>query len=188
MARFRSGDQPDLFANTGDILRAEAPPSDFIDLIRDELTGTLARVRETAVLPWKDLTAATLAELRFNSIAGWLSLRNHARGRDVTLRNTSPAGGGRQWQRSIARGRVGLLQRGGCRSPRPAAKPAVAASGRGWGRGDSRTKIGCRDSLGRASPRGRAPPGRQRPAHRGCACRHIPPRPRNLDREAVQIG
>jgi hypothetical protein len=72
MARFRSGDQPDLFANTGDILRAEAPPSDFIDLIRDELTGTLARVRETAVLPWKDLTAATLAELRFNSIAGWL--------------------------------------------------------------------------------------------------------------------
>jgi hypothetical protein len=23
-------------------------------------------------LPWKDLTAATLAELRFDSIAGWL--------------------------------------------------------------------------------------------------------------------
>jgi hypothetical protein len=23
-------------------------------------------------LPWRDLTAATLAELRFNSIAGWL--------------------------------------------------------------------------------------------------------------------
>jgi hypothetical protein len=32
----------------------------------------LARVREAAALPWKDLTAATLAELRFNSIAGWL--------------------------------------------------------------------------------------------------------------------
>jgi hypothetical protein len=26
-------------------------------------------------LPWKDLTAATLAELRFNSIAGWLPER-----------------------------------------------------------------------------------------------------------------
>lgn len=36
------------------------------------MTGTLARVREAAVLPWKDLTPATLAELRFNSIAGWL--------------------------------------------------------------------------------------------------------------------
>ena len=29
-------------------------------------------MREAAVLPWKDLTTATLAELRFNSIAGWL--------------------------------------------------------------------------------------------------------------------
>jgi len=37
-----------------------------------ELGDTLARVRESAALPWKDLTAATLAELRFNSIAGWL--------------------------------------------------------------------------------------------------------------------
>jgi hypothetical protein len=32
----------------------------------------LARVREAAALPWKDLTQATLAELRFDSIAGWL--------------------------------------------------------------------------------------------------------------------
>ena len=72
MARFRSGDQPDLFANAGDIQPAEAPPSEFLARIRDELTGTLARVREAAALPWKDLTAATLAELRFNSIAGWL--------------------------------------------------------------------------------------------------------------------
>ena len=43
-----------------------------ITRIRGELTDTLARARETAVLPWKDLTTATLAELRFNSIAGWL--------------------------------------------------------------------------------------------------------------------
>jgi hypothetical protein len=71
MVRFRSGDQPDLFAN-GDILPAEALSSDFIERIRDELTGTLAHVRDAAALPWKDLTAATLAELRFNSIAGWL--------------------------------------------------------------------------------------------------------------------
>jgi len=32
----------------------------------------LSRVREATALPWKDLTAATLAELRFDSIAGWL--------------------------------------------------------------------------------------------------------------------
>jgi hypothetical protein len=72
MARLRSGDQPDLFASLGDVSPAEAPPSDFIARIRDELTGTLARVRAAVALPWKDLTAATLAELRFNSIAGWL--------------------------------------------------------------------------------------------------------------------
>ena len=29
-------------------------------------------VRRAATLPWPDLTKATLAELRFNSIAGWL--------------------------------------------------------------------------------------------------------------------
>jgi hypothetical protein len=50
----------------------EPPPPDFVTRIRNELTDTLARVRGAAVLPWKDLTAATLAELRFNSIAGWL--------------------------------------------------------------------------------------------------------------------
>jgi len=72
MIRVRSGDQPDLFASLGGVPPAEAPPSDFIARIRDELTDTLARVREAVALPWKDLTAATLAELRFNSIAGWL--------------------------------------------------------------------------------------------------------------------
>ena len=50
----------------------EPPSADFIARIRDELTGTLTQVREAAALPWKDLTAATLAELQFNSIAGWL--------------------------------------------------------------------------------------------------------------------
>jgi hypothetical protein len=32
----------------------------------------LALVQDAAALPWKDLTQATLAELRFDSIAGWL--------------------------------------------------------------------------------------------------------------------
>jgi hypothetical protein len=39
----------------------EPPPADFIARIRDELTATLARVREAATLPWKDLTAATIS-------------------------------------------------------------------------------------------------------------------------------
>ena len=70
MRNHRSARQPDLFEAQSDLL--EPPPADFVARIRDELTGTLARVREAAALPWKDLTAATLAELRFNSIAGWL--------------------------------------------------------------------------------------------------------------------
>jgi len=72
MARSRAADQPDLFANPGVTPSVEAPPPDFVARIRGELTGTLTRVREAIVLPWNDLTAATLAELRFNSIAGWL--------------------------------------------------------------------------------------------------------------------
>ena len=51
---------------------SEPPPADFIERIRNELIDTLARVREAAALPWKDPTAATLAELRFNSITNWL--------------------------------------------------------------------------------------------------------------------
>jgi hypothetical protein len=72
MSTYRSSRQPDLFAASRETLLQEPPPSDFIARIRGELTETLARVREAAALPWKDLTAATLAELRFNSIAGWL--------------------------------------------------------------------------------------------------------------------
>ena len=72
MPRLRTNDQPDLFADLCGVALAEALPSDFIARIRGELTETLARVRAAAALPWKNLTAATLAELRFNSISGWL--------------------------------------------------------------------------------------------------------------------
>lgn len=48
-------------------------PGDFIARIRQELEGTLAVVRGAGSLPWPDLTRATLAELRFHSIAGWLA-------------------------------------------------------------------------------------------------------------------
>jgi hypothetical protein len=74
----RSSRQPDLFARGADYLDPAceliegSPPADFVGRIRDELANTLARVREAVALPWNDLTTATLAELRFNSIAGWL--------------------------------------------------------------------------------------------------------------------
>jgi hypothetical protein len=80
MSTYRSSRQPDLFeaprsprdgGNYAALLQ-EPPPADFIERIRNELTDTLARVRGAAALPWKDLTAATLAELRFNSITNWL--------------------------------------------------------------------------------------------------------------------
>jgi hypothetical protein len=70
--------QPDLFA---DQQRAddhpappalEPPPPDFVARIRDELEATLRTVKDAATLPWPDLTRATLAELRFHSIARWL--------------------------------------------------------------------------------------------------------------------
>jgi hypothetical protein len=38
----------------------------------EEAAPGLARVRDASVLPWRDLTQAYLAELRFNSIAGWV--------------------------------------------------------------------------------------------------------------------
>ena len=71
MKNHRSLRQPDLFEDAVKFPPA-APATDFVARIRNELNGTLACVREAAALPWKDLTAATLAELRFNSIAGWL--------------------------------------------------------------------------------------------------------------------
>jgi len=72
MGSYRSSRQPDLFTAAGEALLQDPPPADFIARIRGELTDTLMRVREAGALPWKDLTAATLAELRFDSIAGWL--------------------------------------------------------------------------------------------------------------------
>jgi hypothetical protein len=48
------------------------PPPDFVERIRAELLATLETARRARLLPWPDLTRATLAELRFNSIAGWL--------------------------------------------------------------------------------------------------------------------
>ena len=79
---FRSGHQPDLF----DTLRADdeggyavrlqaPPPAYFIERIRNELTVTLAKARGAVRMPWKDLTAATLAEMRFKSITRWLTGR-----------------------------------------------------------------------------------------------------------------
>jgi len=64
-------------------MQSEPMPADFVERIRDELTSTLAMARAAAQLPWKDLTRATLAELRFNSVARWLppdeatALREH---------------------------------------------------------------------------------------------------------------
>ena len=70
--------QPDLFADQQSEHQAvapgafEPPPPEFIVRIRNELEGTLHAVRTAAMLPWPDLTRATLAELRFHSIARWL--------------------------------------------------------------------------------------------------------------------
>jgi hypothetical protein len=68
MAGNRSTRRRDLFES----ILTDPPPADFIARVRDELNATLARAREAATLPWRDLTTATLAELRFHSIAGWL--------------------------------------------------------------------------------------------------------------------
>lgn len=69
--------QPDLFLQLDDTaerapLAVETPPPEFVERIRAELEATLRMVRDALSLPWPDLTTATLAELRFNSIAGWL--------------------------------------------------------------------------------------------------------------------
>jgi hypothetical protein len=70
--------QPDLFADQPPVAemrgphRFEPPPAEFVTRIRSELEETLCLVRGAAALPWPDLTQATLAELRFHSIARWL--------------------------------------------------------------------------------------------------------------------
>lgn len=76
--------QPDLFADqpSGAELRGphrfEPPPAEFVARIRCELEETVCLVRESATLPWLDLTQATLAELRFHSIARWLPEKDAA--------------------------------------------------------------------------------------------------------------
>jgi hypothetical protein len=73
-----AGPQLDLFGeaqpNLEELLPTgfEPPPADFVQRIRDELEATLALARGAVRLPWPDLTRATLAELRFHSIARWL--------------------------------------------------------------------------------------------------------------------
>jgi hypothetical protein len=70
--------QPDLFedqqSERAEVAPAafEPPPPEFVARIRNELEGTLHTVRGAVTLPWPDLTRATLAELRFHSIARWL--------------------------------------------------------------------------------------------------------------------
>ncbi|HXY98528.1 MAG TPA: hypothetical protein VEI03_00920 [Stellaceae bacterium] len=61
----RMPDQPSLTVS-------HEQPEEFIADIRAELQATLLRVSKATSLPWSDLTRATLAELRFKSIAGWL--------------------------------------------------------------------------------------------------------------------
>ena len=51
---------------------AEPPPADFVARIRAELVATVARAEEAESLPWPDLTAAMLAELRVRGILRWL--------------------------------------------------------------------------------------------------------------------
>jgi len=70
--------QPDLFSQQQAdrrepaVVALEEPPADFVDRIRSELGSTLQVAREATAFPWPDLTSATLAELRFHSIARWL--------------------------------------------------------------------------------------------------------------------
>jgi hypothetical protein len=70
--------QPDLFGDQETAPDECAPvalgeqPAEFVTRIRDELEATLGAVRQAERLPWADLTRATLAELRFHSIARWL--------------------------------------------------------------------------------------------------------------------
>jgi hypothetical protein len=51
----------------------EHPGEEFIQRIRDELHGYLARARATTKgFPWRDLTETYVIELRVNSMSRWL--------------------------------------------------------------------------------------------------------------------
>lgn len=66
--------QADLFAEQPRVApkRQFEPSAEFVDRIRSELRATLAEARGAELLPWGDLTKATLVELRFKSIMRWL--------------------------------------------------------------------------------------------------------------------
>ena len=72
MAVYQARHQPDLFGSVAQPALRPQVSADFVARIRTELTATLALVTNAAELPWCDLTAVTLAELRFRSIADWL--------------------------------------------------------------------------------------------------------------------
>ena len=67
--------QPDLFARADapqPITMEEPPPADWVERIRNELRALLAKVEQATEFPFPNLTAATLAELRFKGILFWL--------------------------------------------------------------------------------------------------------------------
>lgn len=72
--------RPDLFDQGGGAAAAAAPPAteeeapaEFVERLRAELHATLARVQAAERLPFRDLTQAALAEMRFHSISRtWL--------------------------------------------------------------------------------------------------------------------
>ncbi len=79
MVKARGAEPADLFADgaagTGDTPQDGPASADFADLaerVRQELRATLARVQAAETLPWPNLTKTYLAEMRFESIAGWL--------------------------------------------------------------------------------------------------------------------
>ncbi len=77
--RTRFADQPDLFtpaASAADeplgATMEEPPDEAFLQRIRDELTGYLAKAAAAATLPWRDLTEDFLIEMRVYSMSRWL--------------------------------------------------------------------------------------------------------------------
>ncbi len=76
----RVANQPDLFASADadgdaaaiDGIIAEPPEPEFIDQVRDELLGHLAKARAASTLPWRNLTEDYLIEMRVYSMSRWL--------------------------------------------------------------------------------------------------------------------
>jgi hypothetical protein len=76
MSRCDSPNQPDLFA----IASGEEPAEESVlCLIRQELARMLAAAEAPGRTPWPDITAATVAELRFNAMAERLPPEEGAR-------------------------------------------------------------------------------------------------------------